>query len=181
MEGRVLLHSRERRPCVLFSDKFLVWLPFLEELELDPVMVVTRSEEHLGLIEALVLDRCMIWCGNKWHRVELGASHFGEGRFLSLVDCQLVEAVFPIAESMSIFEIVSTLTPRHISPHWLRRGKAIQYSQVGGVTLHYKMFTYLVKGRRWYSDMVDPPEVIPRNMSTTLEFTKMGRHFCAAP
>jgi len=168
----VLLHSRERHPCVLFSDKFPVWLPFLEELELEPVMVVTWSEEHLGLIEALVPDTCMIWCGNEWHRLELGASYFGKGRVLGLVDCQLVEAVFRIAELMSIFEIVSTLTPRRIPPHWLRRGKAIHQSQVGGVTLHYKMFTHLVKGGRWHSDMMDPPEVIPRDMSTALKSLK---------
>jgi hypothetical protein len=80
MSGIVKVRSDiSLKPCVVFGDVLPSWLFLLRELGFEAIFVVLKSEQYLSEVEALVGNKCGIWCGRNWSGLTSSAPRF-EGR-----------------------------------------------------------------------------------------------------
>mmetsp|Transcript_23409 Transcript_23409/g.35507 ORF Transcript_23409/g.35507 Transcript_23409/m.35507 type:complete len:219 (+) Transcript_23409:2839-3495(+) len=127
---------------------FLTWIPFLDSLRLDPVMVVLRDDKHLALVEALVPDSCVIWIGTDWITALTRCPNFANRSVLGLWEGRSTPGLFQLFDKMGLSEVLSIGSPRKTPSRWFHASLLIKHDTCGGVTSTKHRFT-------WFAPMIN--------------------------
>mmetsp|Transcript_23391 Transcript_23391/g.35454 ORF Transcript_23391/g.35454 Transcript_23391/m.35454 type:complete len:235 (+) Transcript_23391:520-1224(+) len=177
--GCVLSTSVKARKCVVFGQNFLSWLPCLESLQLDLVMVILQDSRFLTLVEELVPESCIIWVGTNRVPSQTRYPNFASRSVLGLWEGGSTPAAFQLFDRMGLSEVLSIGSPRKTPSRWCYTSESVDHHACGGVTTATHRFTWFRTKEKPKFHEVRPS--VSRDLSTVLSFQRTAQQFCRAP
>jgi hypothetical protein len=168
------------KPCVVFGDVLPGWLFVLRELGFEAIFVVLKSEKYFSEVEALVGDKCGIWCGCDWTGLTSSGPKFEGRRCVGFVEGRVTGGLMALVASMALEDVICTKLPWRGFSGWLMGCWTVVHSAVGGIMTTPEMIAPLRKG----SDVVVGaalPFIVSRDASPVLSTTEGTRRYRKAP
>ena len=160
-------------PCVVFGQRFPIWLPILKQLGYRPVLVFLREKTYIHQVEAGIPDGCIVLSGANWQvfAADLPVLHSTHAAF---VDGKPTSEVLRLSTQMTVSVVYGIGAPRGKLPdEWQLRRISVAHHHVGGVTTgtHNVVGCVHTSASKHYLQAPVPRPVVPRDLSTVLEAT----------
>jgi hypothetical protein len=164
--GRLTVMKPSAHPsCVVVAHSFPSWLFVLEELRLNPVLVVLTEDTYVAAIQQLVPSSCRILIGTAQDTSRFLSADWHRG-LVGLVDGSITSSTIALFESCGVQRIFFTQRLRRSISGWYHSNVTIPHIAVGGVSRFQLQLNVLSRTDKMME--VPTPAIAPRDVSTVL-------------
>jgi hypothetical protein len=162
---------------VLWGDDFCYWVGVIQELHLEPVVVILANLDSLDLVRATVGEACFVGLATD---VEAILGTLAGKCHLGLVDGRHTKQVCSLGDSLGLTCILGTKNICWSLPGWRHNSYGFNHCEVGGVTTSSTQGVCLVRGDQLPLRSA-LPVVVLRHASTMLSPQAPAHKYRDAP
>jgi hypothetical protein len=129
-----LASSRVLQSCIVAGASFPAWLPLLQGLGYQAMLILTRNSTVLPLIEVFTPHTCAVWCSGDWSSLVLDLALLDEPQLVGFSDVRLGPNEFRLFETLKLQWISTTWPVGGNLPTGRGTHNMVNHSAVGGVT-----------------------------------------------